>query len=225
MLKKTLIVLLSVLLSLALFGCAHPGEDDAGKTTAPETTAPEDAPESDGIISDGFSPAPFWDIREGDSLSDAELKALIEKIPADQYEAYPDTHSVPVSATLYKNGETISIDPDDQRLIRLTNFVNNCIHYSKCAYTQGLLPIDYLEKNVMGRDFRLELTYTPYGETGPAPYGTCTSMCDTIVMTNSVTLIAHDLPGYGGRSESYPFRAVGVNPLYRGYSWLELFGF
>ena len=221
-----------VLLSLALLGCNHADEGVTPETTAPktavsETTAAEDSPDVDNAISEGFASAPFWDLAERDSLavSDEDIKDVIAKIPSEQYEAYPDIHSVPVSAILHKNGEAISIDPDDERLIRLTNFINNCIYYSKCSYTQSLLPIDFLEKNVTGCDFRLELQYIPYGETVPSPYGTCTAGCDTIVITNYVTLIAHDLPGYAGRSESYPFRAIGVYPLYRGYSWLEWFGF
>ena len=87
--------------------------------------------------------------------------------------------------------------------------------------------MDYLEKNVIGSDFRLELTYIPYGNEGSSPYGNCTTMCDTIIITNSYsfTLIAHDLPGYEGQEERYPYRAVGFYPLYNSAPWLDLFGF
>ena len=161
-------------------------------------------------------------------MSDAELKTVIASIPRDAYEAYPETHGVPLSATLYKDGEVITIDPHDQRLIALTNFFNNCVYYSKCSYTQGLLSVDDIEENVTVADFRLELKYTPYGDQGPSPYGTSTSRCDTIIVTNSYvgfTLIAHDLPGYEGKEDQYPFRAVVYMPLYDTYPLLELFGF
>ena len=140
----------------------------------------------------------------------------------------PETHGAPLSATLYKDGEVITIDPHDQRLIALTNFFNNCVYYSKCSYTQGLLSVDDIEENVTGADFRLELKYTPYGDQGPSPYGTSTSRCDTIIVTNSYvgfTLIAHDLPGYEGQEDQYPFRAVGFSPLFWTYPWLDLFEF
>ena len=211
MIKKILGFLLSLLLLAMLFGCDHTSEDNT-------------------LVSDKFSSAPFSNIAEGDpSLSDEEMETVIAKIRSDKYELYPDTHSVPTSATLYKDGKAISIDADDQRLIKLINFFNNCVYYSKCSYTQGLLPLDYLEENINKADFRLELKYTPYGDTAPEPYGTSTTMCDTIIITNShlgFTLIAHDLPGYEGEEESYPFRAVGCFPLYdNAYQWLGLFGF
>ena len=88
--------------------------------------------------------------------------------------------------------------------------------------------MDYLEKNVTGSDFRLELKYTPCSNTGPMAYGKSTTGCDTIIITNSssgFTLIAHEIPGYDGQEEAYPYRAVGFAPLYNSYPWLELFGF
>ena len=43
------------------------------------------------------------------------------------------------------------------------------------------------------------------------------------------TLLAHDLPGYEGQEDKYPFKAVGHYPLFAGpgrdYFWLDLFGF
>ena len=175
-----------------------------------------------------FTSDSFFHVEEGDDLTNEEMQSVISDIPSDKYESYPNTQNVPVSATLYKNGEKISIDVNDPRLIKLTNFFNRCVYYSKCAYTQGLLPLDDLEKNVTGADFRLELKYTPYGDIAPAPYGTHTTLCDTIIVTNSYAgfaLISHDLPGYEGQEDRYPFRAVGYFPLYGTYPWLDLFGF
>ena len=204
MLKKILVLLLSLFILLSLVGCN----------------------DTDELLSESFSAEAFFNVTEGASLSDAEIKAVISKIPSEQYEAYPDTHRIPLSATLYKDGEAVSIDADDARLIALVNFFNNCVYYSKCAYTQGLLPLDYIEDNVTGSAFRIELKYTPYGDEAPSPYGKCTSGSDTIVITNSgFTLIAQDFPGYEGREERYPFCAVGYDPLYASYQWLDLFGF
>ena len=220
MIQKILVLLFALILSVTLSGC-----DDTSKGNTGDITTSDNTLELDKIVSESFASAPFSDVEEGTHLSDEDIKAVIEKIPSDKYEAYPNTHNVPVSATLYKDGKAISIDADDERLIKLINFFNNCVYYSKCAYTQGLLPLDYIEENVTGGDFRLELKYTLYGETAPDPYGTCTTMCDMIVITDEFILMAHDLPGYEGQSERYPFRAVGFYPLYNAYNWLELFGF
>ena len=225
--KKFFVVLLSLLISLMATGCDTADTERNNTKTETESesvTLRED--ETKELLSQSFSSAAFFDHGEGDAtLTDEEIQSVLANIPAGQYEAYPNTPGAPVSATLYKDGEAVSIDANDERLIRLTNFFNNCVYYSKCAYTQGLLPADYMDEHVIGCDFRLELTYTSYGETPPAPYGTATGMCDTIVVTDEFTLMAHDLPGYEGESERYPFRAVGFDPLYGSYHWLEIFGF
>jgi len=227
--KKFLVVLLSLLISLTATGC-DTADTERNNTNAKTETESERVTlcenETRELLSQSFSPAAFFDHGEADAdLTDEEIKSALSNIPTGQYEAYPDTHTVPVSATLYKDGKVVSIDPNDERLIRLTNFFNNCVYYSQCAYTQGLLPVDYIDNHVTGCDFRLELTYMPYGETPPAPYGTCTTICDTIVVTDEFTLMAHDLPGYEGEGERYPFRAVGYSPLYGTYHFLDLFGF
>ena len=219
MIKKMLILLLALILSVTLFGCDDTGKGDAGDISASDNTL-----QSNNMIREDFASAPFFSIEEGTNLSYENITNIIEKISSDKYEVYPNTHNVPVSATIYKDGKEIFIDLDDERLIKLINFFNNCVYYSKCAYTQGLLPLDSIDK-ASKADFRMELKYEPYGETAPGPYEACTTMCDTIVITNNFTLIAHDLPGYEGQSERYPFRAVGFYPLYDTYDWLELFGF
>ena len=212
--KRISILVISLLILLSFSGC-----DDAAPLSSEETTAP---------LCESFESDVYFDVEEGERLSDEELREPLSLIPSDKYEAYPDTHNIPISATLYKNGEIVSLKTDDPRLIKIINFFNNCVYNSKCAYTQGLLPLDYLEKNVLSSSFRLELKYTPSSDKAPSPYGTDTAGCDTIIITNSFsdfTLIAHDIPGYEGQEEQYPYHAVGFSPLYESYPWLDLFGF
>jgi len=216
MFKRMFICLILLTMLTSFVGC---GYADVEHSSGEENTS---------FVSEAFYSDPFFAGKEGDYLSDEEIRAIISDIPSDKYESYPDTHSVPLSAILYKGGESISLDRNDPRLIRIINFFHNCVYYAKCAYTQGLLPVDYLEKSVLHSDFRLELKYMPCSDTAPSPYGKCTTGCDTITITNSsagFTLIAHDIPGYEGQEERYPYCAVGFYPLYDNYSWLELFGF
>lgn len=189
--------------------------------------APLSEEEKAALVSDSFTSDTFFHAEEGDELTNEEISSVISDIPSDQYEAYPDTHNIPLTATLYKDGKSISLERDDPRLIRLINFFNNCVYHSQCTYTQGLLSLETLENGITNDEFKLELTYAPYGSEGPSPYGKCTTRCNTIVITNahSFTLIAHDVPGYEGQEDQYPYRAVGFYPLYNHYSWLDLFGF
>lgn len=215
MTKRILIILISLFILTTFIGC-----DNSGVDTLSEA-------EKAAIVSDKFSSDTFFNVKEGESLSEEEIREVISNIPSKKYESYPDTHAIPVSATLYKNGEKMSISLDDPRLIKITNFFNNCVYHSQCSYTQGLLSSENLENGITNGELRLELTYTPYGDEVLDPYGKSTATCDTIVITNtnSFTLIAHDLPGYEGQEEMYPYRAVGFYPLYNNYSWLDLFGF
>ena len=216
MLKKIFAILVFLSVLVTFMGCKDS-----------DTEQPKEKNDIE-LVSDSFTSDTFFDVKEGDRLSDEEIKNAISSIPSDKYESYPETHNIPISATLYKDGESISLDKDDPRLIRIINFFNNCVYNSQCAYTQGLISVDHLEENVIDFDFRLELKYKPCSETGPSPYGKTTTGCDTIIITNSssgFTLIAHELPGYEGEEERYPYRAVGFYPLYNGYLWLDLFGF
>ena len=174
------------------------------------------------LLSDTFSPTPYSNVKEIETpLSDEEMRAIIAKIPSDKYEVYPDTHTIPVSATLYKDGEVITISADDPRLIQLTNFFNNCVYYSKCSYTQGFYSLPYIE-TILSAPFRLELNYIPYGNDA-MPYGKETTGSDMFVVTQSFTAINHSRIGYD--EANYPFRAVGFLPLYKNYNLLDLFGF
>jgi len=182
-------------------------------------------PDVEAIVTADFSDAPFSDVEENSCLSDDEITALVEKIPSDKYESYPNTHNIPISATLYKNGEVISIDLYDERLIGLINMFNNSVYYSRCAYTQGLVTIGSAETQ-MNCDFRLELEYSPYGNL-PAPYGTCTTGCDTMIISKyGFLMMAHDVPGYEHDPENYPFWIVIFDPWCMDYyNCLEVFGF
>ncbi|MBR2926064.1 MAG: hypothetical protein IKC31_00615 [Clostridia bacterium] len=215
MFKRFFTLFISLFILAMFVGC---NDTDVDHLSEEEQSAP---------VSDSFTSGTFFDVKEGDDLTNEELHSVISAIPSDKYESYPDTHNIPISATLYKDGKAISLDRDDPRLIKLINFFNNCVYHSQCTYTQGLLPLDYLEENIIASDFRLELKYTPCSDTAPSPYDKSTTGCDTIIITNtsSFTLIAHDLPGYEGQEELYPYRAVGFYPLYNNYSWLDLFGF
>ena len=216
MFKRIFALLISLVLLATVAGCNDTNGD------------PLDGQGTDALVRDGFASDCFFNVKEGDVLTAEEIQSVLSHIPSDQYESYPDTHNIPLAATLYKGGESISLEKDDPRLIRLMNFFNNCVYHSQCASTQGLLPLDYLEENVIGSDFRLELTYTPCSETGPSPHGKSTTGCDTIIITNSpsgFTLIAHGLSGYEGQEERYPYCAVGFFPIYNSYPWLDLFGF
>ena len=204
--------------------------DTTEEVSSEETSVPDTSENTAHLVTDKFSAAPFLNIKEGDKdLSVAEMKAIISQIPSDKYEAYPDTHNVPLAATLYKDGEVIEIAADDERLIRLTNFFNNSVYHSQCGYAQSYLSLEYLEEHVTSSDFRLELKYEPYGDEGPSPYGRCTTGCDAIMVANDDTmfaLIAHHMPSYDWEEEKYPFLIAGFTPFFGyNYTWLELFGF
>ena len=183
--------------------------------------------ELEAILNTSFSPFPFSKVVESeDQLTDNEMKSIIHNLPDDKYETYPDLHNIPLVATLYKGDEVISIDLDDARLIRIINLYNNSVYYSQYAYTQGLLNINYLEKEVLNEDFRLVLTFSTKSNNNSIRYDTNIQAYDTIIITNKgFVLIGHNLPGYEGQEDEYPFRSVGHDPLYYNYRWLDLFGF
>jgi hypothetical protein len=129
---------------------------------------------------------------------------------------------VPLSATLYKDGETTRIDVADPRLIGLINLYNNSVYHRQHAYTQGLLNID-AQNEVWSESFKLVITFEPK-EINNTFYDTNITAYDTFIVTNeSFTLINHSVPGYD--QEEYPHKAVGHVPLYGHYAWLDLFGF
>ena len=206
-----------------------PEPETPNAETTPDSVASsfESTPHLETILNTSFSPSPFSKIVEGeDQLTDNEMKAIIQNLPGDKYETYPDLHNVPLTAVLYKGDEVISIDLDDERLIRLINLYNNSVFYNQYAYTQGLLNINYLEKEVLSEDFRLVLTFSTKDNNTSIRYDTNIQAYDTIIITNKgFYLLGHNLPGYEGQEDEYPFRVVGHDPLYYSYNWLDLFGF
>ena len=219
MIKKIFVLFFSLLMLFVFVGCDNTQSAQAS-TTTPGAQIDENLKQQ--LLSDTFSPTPYSNVKEIETpLSDEEMRAIIAKIPSDKYEVYPDTHTIPVSATLYKDGEVITISADDPRLIQLTNFFNNCVYYSKCSYTQGFYSLPYIE-TILSAPFRLELNYIPYGNDA-MPYGKETTGSDMFVVTQSFTAINHSRIGYD--EANYPFRAVGFLPLYKNYNLLDLFGF
>ena len=220
--KKFIVLLLSVSILLVSFAGCNKTESkdptdsfqyDEGKHGLSEEELSE-------LINPNFSPEVFEAVEEGIELTYEEVKAIIAKVPSDKYEAYPKLHTVPNTATLYKNGEVISIDVKDPRLIGLINLYNNSVHYSQLSYTQGLYNSSYI-KRFEDYKYKLVLTYTPQESTGG------NQKCNAIIITNDLgfCLLAHALPGYEDLEEDYPFWAFGHAPLHEDYPWLELFGF
>ena len=114
------------------------------------------------LLSPDYVKSSYLDVDEADpDPTEEEIRSAIESIPSDQYESYPSLQTIPLSATLYKDGEVISIDVDDPRLIRLINFFNNALHYDKCAYLLCFVTEEILAEDVMSDDFRLELKFYP----------------------------------------------------------------
>ena len=67
---------------------------------------------------------PFSSYTDGDDkYSDDEIKSIISRIPYDKYEVYPHLNNVPLTATLYKGNEVISLDIKDPRLIQIMNLM------------------------------------------------------------------------------------------------------
>lgn len=174
-----------------------------------------------------YSAKPFFKIEGPDfSPSDLRVKFGMAKIPSDQYEAYPSTQNVPISATLYKDGEPLSVDVNDPKLIRLVNLFNNALYHEKCAYVQSYLSDTHLEE-ILGEDFRLELKYEPFGDVLPGPYVNDPARFDTLIVTNSYgfVLINHDQQAYSGDRPGYSVLAAGYSPFGWQCQWLDLLGF
>ena len=168
-----------------------------------------------------FSDEPFFVVDEvDDPLSDKEIKKLLSKVPQKRYEVYPGLHNVPLTATLYKDGEVVSIDVNDPRLIGLINLYNNSVYHRQFSYLQGMLDAENIEA-IKNDEFRLELKYTPY-DSGYS-YTTHITRYDTVIITNgpyNFTLIDHSHFSYQDT-----FMATSHVPLHEQYRWLDLFGF
>lgn len=211
--------IIALILSALTIFCVSVGCDKKDEPPVYEFS-PEELKE---LIDPDFADEPYEYVEEGNELETSELEAIISKVPTDKYEDYPSLHNVPRTATLYKNGEVTFIDPKDPRLIGLVNLYNNSVYTGQYSYSQGLLNVMAI-KEAENEEFRLVLTYDPYIPQDNQGYEN--SQYDTIIITNKhVTLLAHDLPGYDGSEEDYPFRAFLHIPLHSYYPWLDLFGF
>lgn len=143
---------------------------------------------------------------------------ILEAIPSEYYETYPNSHTAPSEAKLYKDGEVIEIDIADPRLVKMMNFYNNMYHYNLCGITQGPACRTIDEYEHMIGDYRIELTYSELG-IGAARYP---------------KIVVYFNDGFGGFlcvsdtivSSDHGLSPLGRYPLY-GYktNWLELFGF
>ena len=113
--KKLLLSLLLISLLLTFLSSCQGGED----------------PSTDKVF-----PSPFPDSahKVDAPLGDEEIKAIFSDIPGDRYVEYQSLHGSPISATLYKNGESISLDVNDPRILKLVNLYNNSVYYKQYAY-------------------------------------------------------------------------------------------
>ncbi len=213
--KKIFIVFLTICLTYVFCSCSK------FEPVLIELTEEEKQELTTNELSEAF------DCKESDEkMSDEELSTVISNVNNEKYQLYPDLHSVPLTATLYKNGKATSIDVNDPRLIGIINLHNNAVYHKQYAYTQGLLDKEYLTENVLNEDFRLELTFSPFEVPHKMKYAFSVHSCDTIIVTNKrFTLIAHDRKGYEGMEDKYPYYAFYHLPLYKDYLWLSLFGF
>lgn len=199
--KKTIALFISsALLLLSLGGCT----DNSMKYGLSDESE---------ILATGFS-QPFYDDIDGESkLSDNQVRSILNKVPYNQYESYPGYPNVPISATLFKDGEEQSVDVRDRRLIRMVNFYNNAVYYSQYSYSQGTIDNEHIEE-AENESYRLEIQYTP-GKLGGK------NISDTIIVTNELFVpICHEIPSFNADSTAYHHL-----PLYDEYSWLDLFGF
>ena len=215
---------LSAILLTGLTACTLRKNNNV--TGDPDISREYTSQEREALKDPDYSSSPFFDIAEGaDHPDEKEIKSKLSSIPAGKYQTYPGLHNVPLTATLYKDGKTTTIDLRDDRLIRLMNLYNNSVCYHKYAYTQGLLNREDIEK-AESEEPRLVLTFSTENRGEKVVYDTNVMAHDTIIVTNEwFVLIAHDLKGYEGEENEYPFHAVGHLPLYENHNWLDLLGF
>ena len=224
--KKVLCLCLTIILLSVFCSCdlndLIPSNKDSQKTTESSSEESQETTESSREESKETTELNF-------STSSYNVgKGIINRVPNDRYEEYPNLHNVPLSATLYKGGEVISMDVNDPRLIRLINLFNNALYCNDCAYLLGYLYDEDIEEGALDGEFRLELKYEPYGEKSalPGPYENDPTLFDTMIVTeDKFILINHDLPNYMGDEQICSIWAAVYCPYDWWVSWLDLFGF
>lgn len=145
-----------------------------------------------------------------------DWEQVIAQIPSDEYVSYNGLHAAPLTATLYKNGDCISLDVKDPRLIRLWNFYNNEIYYGVYSYSQG--PCSSLYEDYKDAAFRLELTFTPATENITFE----TSFDKFVISDGHFFAIQTDTPT---PFQEYDYSVFSRYPLHvYSLHWLEIFG-
>lgn len=150
-----------------------------------------------------------------------DWESVLETIPSDRYEQYGKFNSAPLTATLYKNGESIELDIYDPRLVRLLNFYYNETYHKEYGYSQGMVNEVYEEyKNF---DFRLELTYAPQEEKFTEINGSTEFWFDEMMICMySFIIVDHNTIGPEGEL----YISFSRHPLCKFYfNWLDIFGF
>lgn len=166
-----------------------------------------------------INPSPFVEIDEEFAKEQVDTIDWIEVnniIPADKYIQVDGFHTMPRSATLYKNSECIDISVDDPRLVRLWNFYTNEVNCGIYSYSQGTANNLYeIEKN---HNFRLELEFFPSFDGNSIE----TRFDKIIIVQGKFYCIMTDVP-----FETYDYSAFLRIPLFDigELEWLSLFGF
>lgn len=224
---KILSFILSIFTLLICFASCNSDREEETKTYENSEIVTVD---KSVFLSPDYVKSPYFDIEETDSSpTDEQIRYTISNIRSDRYEEYPVLQNIPISATLYKDGDVTNIALDDPRLIRLINFFNNALHYDKCAYLLCNVTEEMLAEDIVSDDFRLELRYQSYGDTRPSAYENSPTDFDTMIITNrffDFTLINHDAPimdGSGGIV--IPFTAATYDPYFHCNITLADFGF
>ncbi len=150
-----------------------------------------------------------------EQIESIDWEWVLDSIPSDEYVKIEGMHTTPESATLYKDGEAVSLSVDDPRLVKLLNFYNNAVSHCVYSYSQGQVNSDY--KYVSTKDFRLELTFAVENE-GKL---TLENGSSKMFVTQHSFYIMIDQP-FG----DYAFSLFSRNPLHAyNLHWLTIFGF
>ena len=168
------------------------------------------------LANPNYASEPFPDVQS--KLPDYAIRELIDALPSDRYEVYPDFNSIPTTAVLYRGGIEQQIDVRDPRLIRLINLYSRSSYYGQNVYLQGLYDAEDLQKRVTNSTKKLVLKFDPnikgYVFSG-----------DTLVITNLEFIVINNR-GHYYDNENCPFAGMD-SPLnsISWYHWLDLFGF
>lgn len=159
---------------------------------------------------------PFIIVNEENAKEEIETinwEKTISLIPKDAYTPIDGFHTVPTSATIYKNGNYSNLNINDPRLIRLLNFYNNEVSCGIYSYSQGTANELYEMKKES--DFRLELTF----EKGTSLEA---SFDKIVVIDDTFYCIRSNVP-----FEKYSYSSFSRTPLYDigDLNWLSIFGF